>query len=126
MLIAVSTEGLEITSAVSEKFEECHYLLFVETDDMTVNAIENTDHGISLAEKAAQRDVEAVITGEFTLETFNVLADACITRYKGFGYSAEEAIRRMDENTLTYIRSADNDNACQSDHGEACNCGEHD
>lgn len=127
MLIAVSAEGWELSSAVSEKFESCRWLLLIETDTMAIEAIENNGEGEALAEKIIDRDCEAVITGSFTPEVFNLIAGACITRYNGVGLTASEALERMDKNCLDYIRYADENDTCHGDHsGGVCNCGEDD
>jgi predicted Fe-Mo cluster-binding NifX family protein len=128
MLIAVSAGGREPVSAV-KKFGTCRWLLFIETDDMTIDAVKN-DAGAeadaeALAGMVVERDCEAVITASFTPEIFNIIADACITRYDGTGLSVREAIDRMNGNTLDYIRYADKDDTCHGDHsGGECNCGE--
>lgn len=126
MLIAVSAGGRELLSAV-KKFETCRWLLFIETDDMTIDTVKNEAGAKALAEMVVQRDCEAVITESFTPEIFNLIADACITRYSGTRLSVKEAITRMDKNTLEYIRYADKDDTCHGDHsGGTCNCGEDD
>lgn len=138
MLIAVSAGGRELLSAV-KKFETCRWLLFIETDDMTIDAVRNDgDIGAEdLAQKVVDRDCEAVITASFTPEIFNIIADACVTRYCGDGLTVREAIERMDRNTLEYIRYADKEDTCHGNHsggnhsggnhsGGECNCGEND
>lgn len=127
MLIAAGAEGCSLDSAVSEKFENCRCLLIVETDDMSFESIEKTEGALTLAERIVERDCEAIITGEFTMDTFNLLADACVTRYRGTGMTVKEALRMMDMDRLEYIRSADGSDTCHSDHGGGeCNCEEHD
>ena len=125
MLIAVTSDGRDLQSAVSKQFESCRFLLIVETDDMSFDAIEYTGSAKALTDKIIERDCEAVITGSFTLETFNAIADACVTRYDGNGMTAEKALDLMDKNTLGYIKNADGSDSCQS-HGEACDCDDHD
>ncbi|NLT14010.1 MAG: hypothetical protein GXY05_06665 [Clostridiales bacterium] len=126
MLIAVSAGGRELLSAV-KKFETCRWLLFIETDHMAIDAVRNETGAEALAEMVVQRDCEAVITASLTPDIFNMIADACITRYSGKGLSVKDAIARMDTNTLEYIRYADKDDTCHGDHsGGACNCGEDD
>ena len=122
MLIAVTADGIDLAGAVSERFEICAYLLIVETDTMAVEAFPN-EGADSLTDKIVARDCEAVITGSFTAETFNIIADACITRYSGGGLTAGEALARMDADTLEYIRYADENDTCHS-HGGDCDCGE--
>jgi predicted Fe-Mo cluster-binding NifX family protein len=127
MLIAVAADGQELNSKVSAKFETCKYLLIVETDTMSFEAIKNNGDSAELAQITAERDCEAVITGEFSVDTFNTLAEACITRYNGYGHTVRDALIWMDKNSLEYIRYADENDKCHGDHsGGECNCGEHD
>jgi predicted Fe-Mo cluster-binding NifX family protein len=127
MLIAVAAEGQEMGSKVSKKFESCKYLLIVETDTLTYEAVQNSGDGGALAQIAVDRDCEAVITGEFSIETFDILAEACVTRYNGYGHTVKDALIWMDSNTLEYIRYADENDKCHGEHGGGeCNCGEHD
>lgn len=123
MLIAVSADGQDLSGAVSETFEACRYLLIVETDTMSFEAVANTG-AEALADTVVRYDCEAVITGAFTPEIFNVIADACVTRYGGGGLTAAEALRCMESNTLEYIRFADENDSCHGDHdGGECSCG---
>ena len=126
MLIAVSTDGRDLKSAVSKKFESCRFLLVVETDTMRFEVFENSDNPKSLTDEIIKYDCEAVITGKFAPETFNALADACITRYDGNGLTAAAALDRMDKNTLGYIKNADGSDTCQSHGEQTCDCDEHD
>lgn len=124
MLIAVSADGKDLSGAVSERFEECRYLLMIETDAMSCEAIEKTGDALALARTIVDRDCEAVITGSLTPEIFNVIADACVTRYQGGGLTAAEALDRMEKNDLDYIRYADEHGVCPGEHsGGECNCG---
>lgn len=127
MLIAVSADGKDLSSAVSQKFDSCRWLLLVETDNMSVTTVENDGKGEPLAQIIAASDCEAVITGSLTPEVFNIIANACVTRYNGSGLTAKEALDRMDKNNLDYIRFADENDTCHGDHsGGDCNCGEDD
>ncbi len=129
MLIAVSAKGRELTSTVSKSFENCRWLLFVETDDLSIDAVRKTEDTSpeDLAKMVAERDCEAVITGSLTPTIFDIIADACVTRYCGAGLTVKDAIEKMDHYTLEYIRNADGTDTCQSDHGGGeCDCGEDD
>lgn len=124
MLIAVSADGKDLSGVVSEKFEESRYLLMIETDAMSCEAIEKKGDALALARIIVDRDCEAVITGSLTPEIFNVIADACVTRYKGGGLTVAEAVERMDKNALDYIRYSDEHGTCPGEHsGGECNCG---
>jgi predicted Fe-Mo cluster-binding NifX family protein len=133
MLIAVSADGRELSSAVSEHFEDCRWLLFLETDDdsgkvlRTVDTIKHSgpSEGMLIAGQIIERDCEAVITGTLTPKIFEKLAGSGITRYCGWGLSVGDAILSMNANTLPYIRFADENDTCHGDHsGGECNCGE--
>ncbi len=126
MLIAVTANGRALDSAVSAKFETCIFLLIVETDDMRFEVFENPGSSKALTDEIIKYDCEAVITGEFTPETFDIIADACITRYDGNGLTAAQALDRMDKNTLGYIRNADGTDECQSHGEETCDGHDHD
>lgn len=125
MLIAVAADGNELKSAVSNNFESCRFLLIVETDDMSFYVFKNIGIPKALTDEIIKYDCEAVITGNFAPESFNAIADACITRYDGSGLNATQALDRMDKNTLDYIRNADGSDSCEG-HGETCNCDDHD
>lgn len=124
MLIAATSDGRDLTSGVSEEFDSCSYLLLIETSEMTVEAIENSSkNGEVLANQIVEHDCEAVITGKFSIETFSILADACVTRYNGYGRTVREALAQMDRNSLEYIRGADENDSCHGDHsGGVCSC----
>lgn len=122
MLIAVTADTPALDGAVSATFEDCAYLLIVETDDATFTAYKN-DGADALADRIIDADCEAVITGSFQPETFNKIADAMITRYNGHGNTVAEALEKMDRNVLEYIRFATPEETCNSGQGE-CSCGE--
>ena len=103
MLIAVTAEDPALEGAVSASFENCQYLLIVETDDATFSAYKN-EGADSLAECIIEADCEAVITGSF-LPDIQQIADAMITLQRR-GCTVHEALERMDRNTLDYIRFA--------------------
>ncbi|HSO17872.1 MAG TPA: NifB/NifX family molybdenum-iron cluster-binding protein [Desulfosarcina sp.] len=69
MKIAVSAEGKDLDSTVHQRFGRCPYFLIVETDDMTVDVIENsqadlsTGAGIQAAGMLIDKGAETVVTG---------------------------------------------------------------
>jgi predicted Fe-Mo cluster-binding NifX family protein len=69
MKVAVSSTGTDLTSTIDDRFGRCRYFLIVETDDMSVEVIENpnadlsTGAGIQSASLVADKGVSAVITG---------------------------------------------------------------
>ncbi|MDR3540893.1 MAG: NifB/NifX family molybdenum-iron cluster-binding protein [Desulfosporosinus sp.] len=116
MNIAVAADGKSLESQVSERFELCSYMLIVNMDDLTVNAI-NKDEllGTSLEENLAQKvleyNCEAVITGNINLTAFNILTDAYVTRYYGAGHSVKDALELSEKQLLKLIKEE-----CKSNH----------
>jgi predicted Fe-Mo cluster-binding NifX family protein len=87
--IAVTSEGEYIDSDLSIKFEECKYLLIVDLEDLSIQTIncEGVKSGEKLALNIIELDCEAIITGILNSISFDILANACVTRYCGAGYS---------------------------------------
>jgi len=125
MFVAVSAEGQALTSPVSAKFEECKYVLIVNMDNMDVETIENIGMETDLAQKIIDCDCEASITGELSSQTFEMLADACVTRYYGYGHTAKEAIVLMERYALKLIRNVDMSDDCLSEQTEGSCDGHH-
>jgi predicted Fe-Mo cluster-binding NifX family protein len=117
MNIAVATEGKSLDSQVSEKFEKCVYLLVVNTNDLSITAINNDELSEeNLANEILKHDCEALITGNIEETAFDILADACVTRFYGIGYSVEKALELMDNRSLKLIRNYDGTDNCGGNH----------
>lgn len=69
MKVAISSTGKNLESTINERFGRCPYFLIVETDNMNVDVVDNTDAdldasaGIQAAALVASTGAEAVITG---------------------------------------------------------------
>ena len=119
MYLAMAMDGHNLASNVSQRFEDCGYLLIVETDDLSVKVIENKAElsAENLAQKIIEADCEGVITGMFDHpEAFDVLADACITRYLGSGHSGMKALDLMKKRELKLIRNIEGTDQCDPNH----------
>ena len=97
MNFAVTADGNSLDSQVSEKFEQCLYLLIVNMNDLTLivlktEGLSGTSPDDALARKVLEYNCEAVITGNINQSAFEILADAQITRYFGFGHSVKDAL----------------------------------
>ncbi|KNZ42278.1 NifB/NifX family molybdenum-iron cluster-binding protein [Acetobacterium bakii] len=119
MYLAMTTDGKTLESNVSQRFEECKYLLVVDTNDLSVNAIENTaaltQEG--MAQKVIEFNCEGIITGVISHPgAFDILADAYITRFLGSGHSGTEALALMDQRELALIRNISGSDHCDGDH----------
>ncbi|MGV8906375.1 MAG: NifB/NifX family molybdenum-iron cluster-binding protein [Acetobacterium sp.] len=118
MIIAVASEGKTLANDVSEHFNCCHYLLVVDTSDLSIQAIENESAftGETLAKKVLDFNCEGTITGELNRSEFDILADAYITRYLGSGHSGTEALDLIKKRKLSLIRTFDGAQQCGGDH----------
>ncbi|WHH57778.1 NifB/NifX family molybdenum-iron cluster-binding protein [Petroclostridium sp. X23] len=121
MKIAVAADGKSLDSKVSEEFEQCLYLLIVNMGDLSITAIKNdklskNTSGESLANEILKYDCEALITGEIKPLAFNILADACVTRFLGTGSLVQNALELMEKDSLKIIRNCDGTDECSGKH----------
>jgi predicted Fe-Mo cluster-binding NifX family protein len=69
MKIAVSSTGTDLSATIDERFGRCRHFLIVETDDMSVEVMDNTNAelsssaGIQSASQVANAGAKVVITG---------------------------------------------------------------
>jgi predicted Fe-Mo cluster-binding NifX family protein len=127
MYIAVAADGQTLDSKVSGKFISCSYLLVINMDSLELQDVANPGDplGEKLARIVAERDCEAVLTGELTPEAFEILADECVTRYNGYGYTVREAVDLMDQYELKLIRNPEETDICESENHEGTCDGTH-
>jgi predicted Fe-Mo cluster-binding NifX family protein len=98
MKVAVSASGPTLDSEVDPRLGRCSWLLIVDTESMMFDALENPamsapgGAGIQVAEAIAQKQVEAVITGNCGPNAFEALSAAGIHVYAGASGSAREAV----------------------------------
>ncbi|MDD3168038.1 MAG: hypothetical protein PHC91_01060 [Eubacteriales bacterium] len=127
MNIGIAVDGKDLNSIVTDKIKECKYLLIVNVKDhavgeaaeiVKVTEIENLDYdsGIQIAEELIKHNCEASITGELEPAVFDLVADACITRYNGAGYPAYIALDLMEKRGLLLIRNREGTDTCDDSH----------
>jgi len=84
MKIAISATGESLDATIDERFGRCRYFIFIETDDMRYEAVENTNAelsgsaGIQSAAFVASKGVETVITGSCGPKAMQVFAETSI------------------------------------------------
>jgi len=89
MKVAVSAAGKDLDSSIDERFGRCRYFMIIETDDMSHEALENTNTdlptsaGIQSASLVASKGVQTVITGNCGPKAMQVLDTANITVITG-------------------------------------------
>jgi predicted Fe-Mo cluster-binding NifX family protein len=101
MNIAVAADGKNLDSEVSEKFEQCLYLLIINVDDKSIIVIKNDElHTVpsekDLIAKVLQYDCEAVITGTMNSIAFDMFSDAGVTKLMGYDCLVKESLELMN------------------------------
>jgi predicted Fe-Mo cluster-binding NifX family protein len=109
MKIAVSAMGKTLDSETDPRFGRAQSFIFVETDTMAYEAIDNGGEaasggaGISAAQLIANKNVKALITGSVGPNAMNVLKAAAIEIYKGGRASVSENVALFMEGALEKI-----------------------
>ena len=109
MKIAVSAKGTTIESLMDQRFGRAAFFIIVQTDDMGVEVVDNSavaasgGAGISAAQAIADKDVEAVVTGNVGPNAMNVLKAAKIKLYKGSAESVKENVELFKKGQLVEI-----------------------
>ncbi|WP_258712423.1 NifB/NifX family molybdenum-iron cluster-binding protein [Clostridium gelidum] len=90
-------------------------------EDFSITAIKNdnlfqSSSGEKLGNEVLKHDCEALITGKIKPLAFNILADACVTRYFGIGNSVQNTIELMKNRSLKLIRNYDGTEKCDGHH----------
>jgi len=119
MKIAMTMEGNVLESAVSSEFDTSPYLLVVRRSETGIEVIEKIEDltAEQLAQKIIDLNCEGIITGVFKNQpAFDLLADACLTRFLGVGHSGLEALEMMKQRTLPLIRNFEGTEGCSGDH----------
>ncbi|MCK4525010.1 MAG: NifB/NifX family molybdenum-iron cluster-binding protein [Candidatus Andersenbacteria bacterium] len=111
MKIAISSKEKDLNGEVDSVFGRCPYFLIVEIEDKKIQgfeAIENTSAeqaggaGISTAQAVAEKDVDAIITGNIGPRALDVLGQFNIKIYNGSG-SIDDVLRKFIDGKLETI-----------------------
>ncbi len=119
MKIALTLNGNTLESKVSDNYDTYQYLLVVSLPDMSSDFIKKNElaSAKTVAQEIINLNCEGIITGNFhSQEAFDILADACITRYLGVGYTGLEALELMNKRSLPLIRNFEGTDGCSGDH----------
>jgi predicted Fe-Mo cluster-binding NifX family protein len=104
--IAVSATGPNLDSQIDPRFGRCQYLLIVDSESMSFEAVENAaaiapgGAGIEAAELVAKMGAMAVITGDCGPNAYQVLSAAGIDVFAGVSGSIREAVERFRRGEL--------------------------
>ncbi|MFA6671010.1 MAG: NifB/NifX family molybdenum-iron cluster-binding protein [Bacillota bacterium] len=111
MKIAVSATGNTLESQLDLRFGRAAAFIIMDTETMDFEAVDNSGAaaaggaGISAAQLVADKDVEAVITGNVGPNAMNVLKAANIEIYRGNAASVKDNVEQFKKGGLTKINT---------------------
>jgi len=109
MRVALSATGNTMESGLDQRFGRAASFIIIDTDTMEYEAIDNTTSsggaGISAAQLVADKDAEAVITGNVGPNAMNVLKAANIDIYKGSAATVKENVELFKKGSLEKIHT---------------------
>lgn len=112
MRIVVTSTGPDLDAAVDPRFGRCQHFVFVETDDMGVEAMENPNialgggAGIQSAQLIADKGAAVVLTGNCGPNAYQTLAAAGVQVIVGVSGSVREAVERYKTGALSATTQA--------------------
>jgi predicted Fe-Mo cluster-binding NifX family protein len=111
MKICITSLGNNLDAEVDPRFGRANYFLIVDMDNMESEAIQNPymqaggGAGIQAAQFVANKDVEAVITGNTGPNAFQVLKEAGLSVISGVSGSVKSAIEKYKNGELKSVEN---------------------
>lgn len=112
MKIVVTAAGPSLESDVDARFGRCPYFVFVEIEEMGVDAVENLNAslgggaGIQAAQTVVDYGAQAVLTGNCGPNAYQVLAAAGVVVYTGAAGTVGEAVEAFKRGEFGAARRA--------------------
>jgi len=106
MKIAISTNGIDLSSQVAERFGRCNSFLIVDTETMEFEVVQNTavssahGAGIAAAQLVAYKGVKAVLTGNVGPKAYSALSSSGIKTVTQVSGTVGDAVRRFSSGEL--------------------------
>ncbi len=111
MKILLSSTGHDMDSRLDLRFGRAPVFVIVDTETMDFEAMDNSGvaaaggAGVSAAQLVADREVEAVITGNVGPNAMNILRAANIEIYRGTPASVKENVDKFIKDELVLIKT---------------------
>ncbi|MBW1841925.1 MAG: NifB/NifX family molybdenum-iron cluster-binding protein [Deltaproteobacteria bacterium] len=112
MKVAISASGNDLNSLIDPRFGRCPYFLFVETDDMSCEVLDNESRalgggaGIQSAQFVASKGAKAVITGHCGPNAVDTLSAAGIELFLGNTGTVRETLEKFKKGKLSTATEA--------------------
>jgi len=106
MIVAFSSFGPNLVSQLSPRVRGCHYLIIVDTDNMSLDVFENKRGDLEdndrcpAVEYMLSRKVNALITGRCRKGTFELLTDAGLYIYLKQSGTVKEVLGKYTQGLL--------------------------
>ncbi len=111
MKICASSRGNTLDSQIDPRFGRCQYFIFVDTDTLNFEAIQNPHMdamggaGVQSGQFVAEKKVKAVLTGNVGPNAFQTLQAGGVGVITGVSGSVKEAVEKYKKGEL---KSTDN------------------
>ncbi len=112
MKIVVTSDGADLDAPASPVFGRCAAYVFVETDTLAFEAVENpgvgapSGAGIQAAQLVVERGAQAVVTGNVGPNAFAVFQSAGVPIYRFGGGTVREAVEAFKAGRLQTVTDA--------------------
>jgi predicted Fe-Mo cluster-binding NifX family protein len=112
MRIVVSSNGVNLEAQASPVFGRCPYFVFVDTESMALEAVENPalasggGAGVQAAQFIIEKGAQAVVSGNVGPNAFQVFQSAGLPVYSFSGGTVREAAEAFKAGRLTAVGGA--------------------
>lgn len=113
MKVAVTSKGILLTSEVDPRFGRAPYILIVDSDTMSFEAVDNSDNvnafkgaGIQAATMVSDKGAAVLMTGYCGPKAFTTLEAVGVKVINDVTGTVRDAVKTLKEGKLTYATAA--------------------